>query len=349
MKKVSSSSTHLPMTELGESHEQSVREPSPSGDPHAIPASQEETILWDGEIIGELQKNPLVSAHINAVRNWSEIVFGKKGVLDTKIKKILENPPVSNRILWAIALNPQSIHQLAGKNICGFKNRARRNAAESLIPLHDAIYGLAKTSESARSRIISPMGQSCSEKTMEGAEAVETLLASCNHTKKMRISDHEIVEILQQDPFIQKCEEEIRYWCTMVYGCPDVLIKKIADIRRDPLVGFDLLEDLANTPYRYHSLAGFGICCLKNRERRNAEFSVRHLHNCVYFFSKVIESAKELIQMEYLEQKEHTDISQNQTPEAVARNVQHTRAEHHPTPQQEQPRRVRSGRMALTM
>ncbi len=350
MKKVASSSTHLPMAELGESHEQSVREASTSGDPHAIPASQEEeTNLYDERIIGELQKNPLVAAHITAAKNWSEIVFGKKGVLDTRIKKILENPPVSNRILWAISLNPQSIHKLAGKSICGFKNRARRNATESLTLLHDAIYGLAKTAESARSRIISSMVQSGREKPIEGTEAVETLLTSCNNAKKMRISDHEVLEILQQDPFIQKCEENIRYWCIMAYGHPDVLAKKIAQIRKDPSVGDALLEDLAYEPYMYHSLAGFGICCLKNRERRNAECNVPRLYEHVYFFSKVIESARKLIKMEYVEQQEHADIPQNQIPETVARNVQHARAEHHPTPQQEQPRRVGSGRVALAM
>ncbi|WP_455465798.1 hypothetical protein [Bartonella sp. B39] len=103
MKKIAPSSTHLPMTELRESHEQSIREASTSENPHATPASQEEeTNLSSRGIVDELQKNPLISAHVNAVRNWSEIVFGEKGVLDTTIEKILENPSGGSRILVAI-------------------------------------------------------------------------------------------------------------------------------------------------------------------------------------------------------------------------------------------------------
>ncbi|WP_208438189.1 hypothetical protein [Bartonella taylorii] len=77
MRKFTSSSTHLPMAGLREPHEQSDREVSPSGDPHAILASQEEeTNFSDGGIVSELQKNPLVSIHVYTIKNWSEIVFG---------------------------------------------------------------------------------------------------------------------------------------------------------------------------------------------------------------------------------------------------------------------------------
>ncbi|WP_246786322.1 BID domain-containing T4SS effector [Bartonella taylorii] len=256
---------------------------------------------------------------------------------------------MSDRILCAISSNPQSIHKLAGQSICGFKTRARRNAMKSLTLLHDAIDGLAKTSESARSRIISSMGQSVREKPLEGVEAVESLLASYNHAKETCTLDKEMITVLKKDPFIQKCEENIRYWCTMVFGHSNVLDEAIVDLRQNPDAVLDFLYQLKHTPGIYHSLAGFSICGFKNRERREAEANMEELMDCIQFYCGVVHSAKKFLQIEHCKRQKRAHMLQNQTSEAVARNVQHTRAEHHPTPQQEQPRRVESRRTALAM
>ncbi|WP_455479172.1 BID domain-containing T4SS effector [Bartonella sp. B23] len=349
MKKIAPSSTELPMTELRGSHEQSVREASTSENPHDGPAPQEEeTNLSDMKIADKLRKNPLISAHINAVQNWSEIVFGKTGVMDTKIEKILENPSVSNRILLAISLNPQSIHSLAGKNVCGIKNRTRKNATESLTPLYDAIRGLAQTSEHAHSRM-RLQAENGYEKPMEGAEALESLLASYNHARETSTLDDEMMEVLTKDPFIQKHKEQIQYGCIKVFGHPDVLNEAISDITRNPRASSILLHQLREMPEIYHSPIGFNICGFKTKGRIEAEANMKHLISHIQFYCDIVQSSKEFLKVEHAERQERNGISQDQTSEAALQDIQHARAEHHTAPQQEQSRRSESRRMALAM
>ncbi|WP_208436298.1 BID domain-containing T4SS effector [Bartonella phoceensis] len=351
MKKNFSSSAHFSIEESRGSSEQSVRGASVSGDLHTvIPALQEEeTNHSERGIVDELQKNPLISVHVNAVRNWSEIAFGEEGICDEIITKILEDPSRGNRVLWAIALNPQSIYKLAGKNICGFNDRARKNAMEGLSFLHDAIYGLVKTSKHAHNRMESQRGQSDHEKPIQGIEAVESLLKSYKSVKKIDVFDKITIEVFKRNLFIQKRKEEINYWCVKVFGRSDVLNEAVDKVTQNPRKVFSLLRQLTHNPETYHSLAGFNMCGLKSKERKKAESNMAHLKNCLWSYSGILRSAKTFLQIEHSEQQERGDVLHNQTLAAVAQNIQHARAEHHSAPQQERPRRGESGRMALAM
>lgn len=351
MKQTTSSSRNINMAKRRRFCEQS-RETSTSIDLCVTALSQEEevTITGDG-IVDELQKNPLIAAHVRTIQHLSRIVFGEKSVLDEKIKGILEDSSEGHKILYKLLLNPQSLHKFAGVSVCGFKNRARKNAIQNFDPLCDAINDLVKTLERQQDLMIAQIGQSSREQPIVGTQGVESLLKSFNYFRKKdgSLASNDISEIFKKNPFIQRCIGDIQYWCTRVYGRPNILNKELTDLQTKPGAIYPLLDKIIGEPQSIHSFAGIEVCGIKNKARREAEASVQDLCDSVQFFDDVVKSAKKLMIAEYLESQKQTDRAQNQTPESSAQNILHTRAEHHPTSQQEHPRRARSERVAFAL
>lgn len=350
MKQATSSSQHPPVAELrrprGRFHGGGI---SLLTDPRVIAALRQETVIPGDGMVSELQKNPLISSSIRTTQSWSRIVYGEEGVLDEKIKKILESPSEGYNILHEILTSPQSIHKFAGASVCGFKNKVRRNAVENLNALCDAMHGLIETVEYARGRATFEILPSYYEQPMRGGEVVESLLESFNNFPRNdedTLTNDELVVMLKKNPFMRRCVEDIQYWCTRIYGNPKILNRAIAVILEDPERGRLIVNIVATDPNVFGSLVGTNVCGIKNKERREAEDNVGNLYNSVYFFLTIVRSAKELITEEFLSRYTQIDQAQDQIPTAVAQDISSTRTERPPTPQQERPR---SARMAFAL
>ncbi|WP_455465799.1 BID domain-containing T4SS effector [Bartonella sp. B39] len=71
-------------------------------------------------------------------------------------------------------LNPQSIHNLAGKNICGFKNKVRKNAEANISQLVSSINNFTDAVKQAKESILQShqAQQRHRDPSMESAEGL---------------------------------------------------------------------------------------------------------------------------------------------------------------------------------
>ncbi|WP_208436891.1 BID domain-containing T4SS effector, partial [Bartonella tribocorum] len=77
--------------------------------------------------------------HQDKIRSLCGKIFGDRLILEQSIQKIKENPNVGEQLLWNLTENPLSISELAGENVLGTKDRARKEAEEHLPALCTAI------------------------------------------------------------------------------------------------------------------------------------------------------------------------------------------------------------------
>ncbi len=295
----------------------------------------------------------LCALHMNEVQEWSEIVFGKKEAMDKKIDEILTDPANGYQLLRTISSNPQSIRRLAGQSICGIENRARKNAVEGLDFLYEAVYRLTKVSELKHGRVI-PQTEGEYPATIRDQETSETPLTLYSRLKETRPFDEKILGEMKKDVEIQHCERQLRYLCSKIFGNSDALNESIADALVASSLGnhnkrTDLMRNLRETPEIYHCPEDSVICGFKNRGFRANEVDVIKLVDLVDRYFSTVNVQERILRQEYSQRQENTDISQGQRSEAVEQDIQHARAEHRPTPQQERPRRAESGKMALAM
>ncbi|WP_406604130.1 BID domain-containing T4SS effector [Bartonella gliris] len=118
------------------------------------PQQRTKAPLSNEEIANRALKDPLVKAYHGEVQHWSKIVFGNANVLQQKMQDILKDPTVGEQVSWDLAANPKSFHKLAGRNICGFKTGARRQAEEGLQHLCNALDGYTDAVKQTRERIL---------------------------------------------------------------------------------------------------------------------------------------------------------------------------------------------------
>lgn len=350
MKQMTSSSQGEDMSKSWKNHGQSAGGVVSFEELHITAAPLEEATTSNA-ITDKLQNNLLISAHVKAVRHLSKTVFGKRGILDGKIEEILEDTSNGEELLRELSLSPEQIHKFAGVSVCGLRNKARKNAIEGLVPLCSAINGLIEAAKRTQNGDMFEIGQSSRKQSTEEAETVEDLPKpyKCSQKKTDSLTDNEVFVLLKNNPFVQECMTEIEYLCVKVYGCSNALARQMDAIQRNPAITPSLLQYLANRPWCFHKLAGIDMCGMKNETRREAELSVQHLCERITYFSEVVKFARELVIAEHREQQEQVDRTQNQTQEAVAQNIHHTRAKHHPTPQQERSPRAESKGMAFAL
>lgn len=345
MKKTASLAPHLHLVGAEQSHERFVAT-SPFGNLHHTTTSPEEIAALSSGIKDKLQQRLLVSAHARVVKEYSLLVFGEPGVLDEKIREIIEHPSKGTRVIREILQNPQSLHRVAGVSVCGLKNRARRNAIKGVEPLCDALHNLMKTVEHAQNRPLFRMEQSGYQQPLENTSTTRDPLELCSRIEKKKdfFATDEVLAALKEDSFVQKCVESIGYLCEKVYGCSDTLAQAIYVTQRDPNMGPYLLEQLKTKPQSFGKLAGMNMYGIKNRARREAEEHVKYLCDNFQFFSDVVGTLGPFIASVYEEQRRQIDGTQHQTQETIAQDIRRTREGHHFTSRQEQSYKIENMR-----
>ncbi|WP_208438187.1 BID domain-containing T4SS effector [Bartonella taylorii] len=341
MKKVVPSSARPPITEENRFRVQSFEGASVSENPHATPVSQTVNRY-------KSMSDRFISIHANEIRDWSEVVFGKKEAMDRRIEKIIEDPSAGHKVLKEISLHPQSIHSLAGFSICGVENKARKNAMRSLASLHGAVRNLMLYSRVLHGEVVTEMG-SMFGKPVRGAECAETPLTLYESAKETSALDRGIMGVLKKDATFQAQEKLLQYWCMKTFGRPDALNKEIFDVIRDPHKLPELLYNLDKNPEIYGSPAASSTCVPKRRGLKLDGGDTELVKQSVALYCAAVQHAKERFWAEHTQQQEDADMSCYQILEAAAQDVKRAKVEHRPTPQQERPRRAESEKMALAM
>ncbi len=346
-KNQSYSSFYFFMKELRQLYGQLIIGTSTSEKLYVTPDSQGKPVPFsESTLVDKVQCDPLVVAHAKSIMHWSLVVYGKKDILQKEMKDILKNPALGSELSWKIATDPLSVHKFAGINACGLKNKTRQNAEQAIMSLCGSIGDYTQAVKYKRDYLSSQTQQKSCEQPERHAATPQSLHKPLDHSERDKgpLTNERIVEMFHGLSSIRIYEEQIKFWCTKVYGDSNVLTKKIMGIRKNPASGDDLLNQVTEDPASIHRLSGINICGLKNKARKKAENSISSLSNSIKLYSDAVKQAKEYIIKNHVKRQEFADTSQ------VTQTIHHTKERHHPTPPQEQTRKVeRAKGIALAM
>ncbi|WP_375623713.1 BID domain-containing T4SS effector [Bartonella sp. TT119HLJHH] len=102
------------------------------------PDHREKETLSETEISTQIQQHSKVKRHHAQIQYWCKVVFGNANILQSQTDELFQTPETIEALAQQLAGNPQSFHKYAGRNFCGFKNKARRHAEAGLSHLIDA-------------------------------------------------------------------------------------------------------------------------------------------------------------------------------------------------------------------
>lgn len=91
-------------------------------------AERERGPLSEIEVMDLVKKDSKVDRARAQIAFWSKTVFGKTNALQEKMEDVLKNPAMGTELTIQIAEHSKSPDKLAGREICGYKNKARKNA-----------------------------------------------------------------------------------------------------------------------------------------------------------------------------------------------------------------------------
>ncbi|BBL53779.1 hypothetical protein MF1_10370 [Bartonella quintana] len=127
---------HIPHAEARRHGEDRTRS-AQSLQPHHLEKGS--ASLSNEEMLGMVQSHTSIQRYHAQIGYWCQIVFGNSRILQERVQEILQKPNLAEEVSWQVAANPQAIHKLAGVNVCGITNSARRHAEAGLSHLCTAI------------------------------------------------------------------------------------------------------------------------------------------------------------------------------------------------------------------
>ncbi|ATP12788.1 T4SS effector BepE [Bartonella henselae] len=248
------------------------------------------------EIADRMQHNPLVQAYQQEVMHWCKIVYGNSDVLKEKMQEVLQKPSEGEDLSRQVAENPTSVHKLAGRNLCGLKTNARRQAEEGFMHLCQALDGYTSAVTQAQENIKHVPQAEARRYGQESEQRAERLQQS-RHPERERqsLSNQELLGMVQENASIQRYQAQVEHWCKIVYGNSSVLKEKMEGILQDLSEGEELSWQVAAYPQSVHKLAGHNVCGLKTSARRHAESGLSHLCDAIDNYTDAVRQIKESI------------------------------------------------------
>ncbi len=158
--------------------------------------------LVSTEITCIAQRDSTVKSHQAQIIHWSRVVFGKSDILQGKIESVLSDPSTGTELIQQLTENPRSFYKLSGINICGLKNKARKNAEENLSQLVGSVNNFVDAVKQARKNILQDYQaqQECRKPFTELAENLSKQQDLSKSSECLLLADerHEIPETSRQ-------------------------------------------------------------------------------------------------------------------------------------------------------
>ncbi|WP_019221922.1 BID domain-containing T4SS effector [Bartonella senegalensis] len=289
------------------------------------------------EIVSMMQASPLVQAYQQEVTHWCGIVYGNSGVLNEKMQEVLQKPGLGEQLSRQVAEHPHSVHRLAGRNMCGFKTGARRQAEEGFQYLCQALDGYADAVTQARENITHVPHAEARRYEQPSEQRTESLQHSHQPERERQpLSNQELLGMVQEHSSVQRYQAQVDYWCGIVFGNSGVLKEKMQDILQKPSQGAELSSQLAAHPQSIHKLAGISACGLKNGTRKHAEAGLEHLCTAVENYADTVQQVKASIARDHQaqtrrnRQEQAVGVKQGlQKDKALSHAKQHGHQAHH--------------------
>ncbi|WP_455481743.1 BID domain-containing T4SS effector [Bartonella sp. B35(2025)] len=148
-----------------------------------------------------------------------------------------------------------------------------------------------------------------------GGQKVETVYATAGFpVRRGPLSDHEIIERVGSREEVRYGMEEVRYWCKMVYGNPNVLQGRLEQIVGHPAVGEALSWRIAESPETIDKFAGNKTLGIKSGTRKTAEESILPLCQALDRYVEAIKKAHRDVHREHHTQQKGMGGLEHQSP-----------------------------------
>ncbi|WP_455465792.1 BID domain-containing T4SS effector [Bartonella sp. B39] len=268
--------------------------------------------LSQAEITQLIANDPWIVEYQRDISYWCKEVFGKKDILQKQVSEIQKNHLLGRDLSWQLEENPASIHKFAGINVCGVKNKTRKNAERNLTILCQIVDCYTDAIENAKENLLRfPQEQLERYEKIIGSEGMLQILQSQHCSGKGRgfLTNTEVTDIARQNSTVKAHQEQIEHWSRVVFGKSNILQKRVENILETPSKEAELVRLLEVDPQSIHNLAGKNVCGFKNKVRKNAEVNISQLVSSINNFTDAVKQAKESILQNHQAQQEHCEPS----------------------------------------
>ncbi|WP_375668487.1 MULTISPECIES: BID domain-containing T4SS effector [unclassified Bartonella] len=173
------------------------------------PDHREKETLSETEISTQIQQHSKVRRHHAQIQYWCKVVFGNANILQSQTDELFQNPETIEALAQQLAGNPQSFHKYAGRNFCGFKNKARRHAEAGLSHLIDATDNYATAVTQVRESL-SKTQQTKQEHNEASSDRAQNLHQQQSVSQSTQRPEPSIVTHEGATPSTQQRETDIR-------------------------------------------------------------------------------------------------------------------------------------------
>ncbi|WP_375616670.1 BID domain-containing T4SS effector [Bartonella sp. AP58NXGY] len=146
--------SHGPHTE--QQHQRQAQEEELTNQHLQNPLNSEKKIkpLSNEEIARRVQQDPSVQYGQREIQYWCKVVYNDPFILQYRMEDMHKIPEMGEEIVFQIEQDSTSFSPLAGKQVLGIKNGARKAAEENLPTLCTAIKDYAETVKQLRETIV---------------------------------------------------------------------------------------------------------------------------------------------------------------------------------------------------
>ncbi|WP_409361013.1 BID domain-containing T4SS effector [Bartonella heixiaziensis] len=307
---------------------------------------QEMAPLPHKELVRRVKSNTLVQYCSAEIIYLSTVAYRNPSVLQSKLEEVQKDPALGENLALQVKTHPHLFGKLSGHNFHGFKSKARNQAENALIRLSDAIEGYAEAVKHAKENILE--SHQAQQKRHTQSTKLDKSVQSTEHQQKSLIpekkitplSEKEIANRVQKDYSVQRAQIEIRNWCKIVYNDPYILQPNTEEIQRNPVLGQELSQRVANNSTIFAPLAGKQMLGIKNNARKYAEASLPSLCTAIDHYTETVKQVREEIVQTHQAQQSHQrqsseltqDLQKQQTISRTPKQHEHaTIATHNET------------------
>ncbi|WP_208438183.1 BID domain-containing T4SS effector [Bartonella taylorii] len=219
----------------------------------------------------EVQEKVVCEARKSEVQRCCRVVYGKDDLLNSQMKKVEKNPDLAEEVSMQLSSRPDSLHKLAGTNLCGLKN-GRRKEAEA------GIFDLVKAVEAYGSAV----------KSLKEIQALSKM-------EVKPLSDYDVRCKVRRMPTVQEARQEVRLLCKEVFGDTNRLDYRMEELEKAPNMAEELAWQLENHTGSFGKLAGHKFCGVKTNARKTAEHLLPDLCKAINNYSDCVTQARESV------------------------------------------------------
>ncbi|UTO28079.1 BID domain-containing T4SS effector [Bartonella harrusi] len=265
---------------------------------------QEITLLSQEEITHRMSGDTSVRYCHAEIAYWCTVVYGNPSVLQYRIEEVEKAPAIGEQLAWQVENHPLLFGKLAGRNVCGLKNKARKEAENALPCLKDAIEAYTEALQHAKENIIESHQQE-QQRYRLSRDLNQDLQQTLIPKKEVpHLTREETLEKVKNHTSVQSSKKAIETLCKVVYGRSHILEEKIEMILKNPLEGKNLASQIMTSPQSIARLAGLGMGSIMNDARTCAKENIFSLHLAIRHHTHMVErTEKDILQDHHAKQK----------------------------------------------